>query len=84
MAQYLIEAYTPERGREDLPSLVTRARKAAAAMRRDGLDVRYLRPILVPEDEICFHLFEAPSADAVREASRRAELIYERIVETVA
>jgi hypothetical protein len=84
MAQYLVEAYTPKRDREDLRSLVARARKAAAAMRRDGFEVRYLRPILLPEDEICFHLFEAPSAEAVSEASKRAELVYERIVETVA
>lgn len=32
MAQYLVESYTPKRGREDLRSVVTRARKAAAAM----------------------------------------------------
>lgn len=82
MAQYLVEAYTPKRGRKDLSALVARARRASAQMRRDGIDVRYLRPILVPEDEICFHLFEAPSAEAVSEASRRAKLVYERIVET--
>lgn len=82
MAHYLVESYTPKRGRDDLSSLVARARHASAAMRRDGVAVRYLRPILVPEDEICFHLFEAPSAEAVGEASRRAELVYERIVET--
>lgn len=82
MAHYLVEAYSPKSSREDLNSLVARARRASAGMRRDGIDVRYLRPILVPEDEICFHLFEAPSAEAVGEASRRAQLVYERIVET--
>ena len=82
MAHYLVEAYTSKSGQGDLGSLVARARRASARMRRDGIEVRYLRPILVPEDEICFHLFEAPSAEAVGEASRRAELVYERIVET--
>ena len=82
MAHYLVEAYTSKSGQGDLSSLVVRARRASAQMRRDGIGVRYLRPILVPEDEICFHLFEAASAEAVSEASRRAELVYERIVET--
>lgn len=80
MAQYLVEAYTPARRREDLRAVVTRVRNATAAMRRTGIDVRYLRPILVPEDEMCLHLFEAPSAAAVGQASERAELSYERIV----
>jgi hypothetical protein len=79
--QYLVEAYMPKPQHDDVAGIAARARKQAAEMRRDGIAVRYLRPILVPEDETCFHLFEAPSADAVTEASRRAELRYERIVE---
>jgi hypothetical protein len=84
MAQYLVEAYMPTRRNDDLRSLVTRVCDAAAAMRRHGIDVRYLRPIPVPEDETCFHLLEAPSAEAARELSRRADLVYERIVEALA
>ena len=83
MAQYLVEAYMPTRLGDDLRSLVTRARDAAAAMRKDGIDVRYLRPIPVPEDETCFHLLDAPSAEAVSELSRRADLVYERIAEAL-
>lgn len=83
MAQYLVETYTPRRQRKELAAVAGRARRAAAGMRRDGIDVHYLRPIFVPEDEMCFHLFEAPSPEAVGEASRRAELVYERIVEAV-
>ena len=37
----------------------------------------------LPDDEVCLHLFEAPSADAVSEAMRRAALAVDRIVETV-
>jgi hypothetical protein len=81
MAQYLVEAYTSGRGSDGLASLVARLRQAAAAMRRDGVHVRYLRPILVPEDETCFHLLDAPSAAAAGEVSRRADLVHERIVE---
>jgi hypothetical protein len=42
---------------------------------------RYLRSTYVPEDEICFHLFEAESVESVREASLLASLIFDRIVE---
>jgi hypothetical protein len=43
--------------------------------------VRYVRAIFVPEDETCFHLFEAASPDAVYAASERAGLSAQRIVE---
>jgi hypothetical protein len=80
---YLVETYFPRDGRDRLPEVVARARAAASAMRLDGVEVRYLRPIFVPEDETCFHLFTGPSAEAVGEASRRAALAHDRIVETV-
>ena len=40
-----------------------------------------MRATYVPEDETCFHDFEAPSAGAVAEASRLAGLGEGRIVE---
>jgi hypothetical protein len=81
VTQYLVEAYTPKRDRKDLAAIVAQVRRQAARMRRDGIEVRYLRPIFVPEDETCFHLFEAASADVVSELHRRARLSYDRIVE---
>jgi ubiquinone/menaquinone biosynthesis C-methylase UbiE len=41
--------------------------------------VSCVRSIFVPQDETCFLLFEAPSADAVEEAVRRAGLRHEHI-----
>jgi hypothetical protein len=38
---------------------------------------------LVPEDEICFLLFEAACAQDVRDAARSADLPFERISEAV-
>ena len=46
--------------------------------------MRYLRSIFVPEDETCFFLYEAASADAVCQAVRGAALAFERVVEAVA
>jgi hypothetical protein len=53
-------------------------------MTREGTDVRFLRSIFVPEDETCFYLFEATSADTVREAAARAGLAFGRVAEAVA
>jgi hypothetical protein len=49
----------------------------------EGTPVRYLRSIFVPEDEICFLLYEAGSADAVREAALRARLPVERVAAVI-
>jgi hypothetical protein len=56
---------------------------AAEDLTREGIPVRY-RSIFVPKDETCFHLYEADSGEAVREAAQRAELPFDRIAEAVA
>jgi hypothetical protein len=42
-----------------------------------------VRAIFVPEDETCFFLYEAASAEAVRDAAHRAGLSSGRITEAV-
>jgi hypothetical protein len=80
VAEFLIEFYV---SREDSGAVerAERARLSAEALTREGTPVRYLRSILVPEDETCFFLYEAGSADSVREAAQRATLPFERITE---
>jgi len=46
----------------------------AEQMAREGAQVRFLRSIFVPGDEICFLLFTGPSAEAVAEVVRRASI----------
>jgi hypothetical protein len=52
-------------------------------MRAEGTPVRFLRSIFVPEDETCFFLYEGPSADAIQDAARRAELGARQVQETI-
>jgi hypothetical protein len=61
----------------------TRVHRAAQDLAETGTPIRHLRSIFVPQDETCFHLFEAPSAEAVREAAQRARLAPQRIVEAL-
>jgi hypothetical protein len=56
---------------------------AADELSREGSPVRYLRSIFVPEDETCFYLYEAASAQVVLEAAQRAGLPFDRITEAV-
>jgi hypothetical protein len=43
--------------------------------------VRYQRAIFVPRDELCFHLLDGPSPEAVHEAVARAGIVPQRVVE---
>ena len=57
-------------------------REVAGKPRPGEPPVRYVRSFYVPQDEMAFHVVEAPSIEATVELSRRAGLSPERIVET--
>lgn len=81
---YLLECYEPGLERAEVESATDRALAAAAKLREEGRKVEYVGAILVPEDEVVFHIFAAESEAAVREAGVRASVEYERVVESVA
>jgi hypothetical protein len=83
VAHFLIERYVPRRATEGLAAAQARARTAAEELSGEGTTVRYVRTIFIPEDEMCFCLYEAPSAGAAAEAARRARLPFQRISEAV-
>jgi hypothetical protein len=83
MPEFLAETYAPR----DAPDLLTPG-AAAAALAADqitdqGTQVRLLHAIILPEDETCLYLFQAPSASAVRAAMTRARLRPDRITPAV-
>ena len=80
---FMVERYLPD---VPYPMFVTAARRAAAqaaAMTHEAVPVRYLGSVYVPDEECSFCCFEARDADAVREANRRAELPFWRVVRAV-
>ena len=81
MPSYLIELYL-SRG-VSLASAAEVARRVQAASAPEGGGLRYVRTLFVAEDETCFHVFEAPSRDAVVEAASRAGLAGARVTEAV-
>jgi hypothetical protein len=81
LRRFLVEVYAPRSA--VLSELEAAARLAAEAPLRRRARVRYLDSVFVPEDETCFHLFEASSAEDVCRAARGAGLRCQRVVEAV-
>jgi hypothetical protein len=80
---YLVETFLP-RGRErERATRERRARSAAEELTRKGTRVGFERTIHVPEDEICFFVFDAPSGGDAAVAAQLAELEPLRVVEAV-
>jgi uncharacterized protein DUF4242 len=77
---YLVETYVPKASAVDASAAGQRARAAALELSRAGASVRYVRTMLLPDDETCFHVFVADSERAVAEACRLAGLGSPRIV----
>jgi uncharacterized protein DUF4242 len=72
---YLVECYWPGVDPHDVAEALDRAASEE--------QVQCLDSILVPEDEIVLCLFVGPSADAVRDASRRSGLPSERVTRSI-
>ena len=83
MDSFLVETYVPRVRRGEAREAGRRARAAAEELAGEGIRIRYVRTTILPEDEMCFHLFEAQSVEAVEEASRRAALGAIRVVGAV-
>ena len=83
LPSYVVEGYVPRLSREELSSFEQRLRRAAEIVSRSGTRVEHVRSVHIPDDETCFHFFEAASAEAVGAAGRQAGLAFERITETL-
>ena len=78
METYLARGRAGERAARE-----RRARSAAQELTKGTSRVRFDRSIYVPEDEICFFVFDAPSSTDVALAAQLAELGPLRVVEAV-
>ena len=78
METYLARGHAGERVERE-----RRARSAAAELTQEGTPVHLERSIYVPEDEICFFVFDASVAREAALVAQRAGLDPVRIVEAV-
>lgn len=80
MSAFLVETFLSSRAAGEAHVAARRAREAAEELASEGVAIAYVRTTLLPDDEMCFHLFEAESRRVVEEASTRARLGRMRIV----
>ena len=81
MPSYLVETFLARAQAEERTTREERAR--AAAEMSTGTRVHFDGAINVPEDEICFFVFDAPSRAEALLVARRAALDPIRVVEAV-
>ena len=83
MPSYLVETYLARGQAGERVARERQARSAAEELTRERTAVRFERSIHLPEDEICFYVFEAPSRRDAALAAQRARLDPLRVVEAV-
>jgi hypothetical protein len=83
MPSYLVETYLARGQAGERAARERRARSAAEELTREKTPVRFEQSIHLPEDEICFVVFEAPSSRDAALAAQRARLDPIRVVEAV-
>lgn len=78
---YLVERYVPGITWADVVDAAARTEREAVALRSNGADLRWRSSWLIASDEAVFCLFEAKSAEVIRDVHRRAGVAVSRIVE---
>lgn len=80
---YLVERYVASTARDDLLPGLRRLRAAAARMRREGQQIRYVRSVLIPADQTWMHFVTAPDRESVERLVETAEMEADRISEAL-
>jgi hypothetical protein len=80
---YLVETFLAHGAAGERDARERRARSAAEAMTREGTRVGFEGSIHVPEDEICFLTFAAPSGREAALVAQRARLEPLRVVQAI-
>jgi hypothetical protein len=80
---YLVETYLARDDAGERDARERRARSAAEELTKGTARVHFDRSIYVPEDEICFFVFDAASGRDAALAAERALLDPIRVVEAI-
>src|SRR5262249_5438636 len=83
LVYYTVQLARPAEGWTQLEQLIDRARETSQQLRGEGIPVRFLRSVFVPEDDTCLLVYQGPTADAVHVAAQKAELKIEWVREAI-
>jgi hypothetical protein len=81
--QFFVEVFTARATAGKLATAERRARSAAKRLSSADREVQFVRATYIPEDEICFFVFDAPSGHDAALAAERAGLEPTRVVEAM-
>jgi hypothetical protein len=81
--QFFVEVFTARANAGKLAAAERRATLAAKRVSNGDCAVQFVRATYIPEDEICFFVFDASSGREAVLAARRAGLEPTRVVEAV-
>jgi len=79
---FLVERYLPSLERDEVTAAAERMSVVDRDLAPDSGSVTYIGTMLVPEDEVVFHVIGADSAELVDRVCRLAGVAFERIVES--
>jgi len=83
MAVYMVERELKGITMDQLAAAQKAAIETGKRMSAEGKPVRYIRSTFVPGEARCMCLFEAPSAEAVKELNDTAKIPYSRVIEAL-
>ena len=83
MPSYLVETFLARGAAGERRARERRARSAAEDLTLEGTRIRFEGSTHIPEDEICFFTFAAPSGPDAALAAHRAGLEALRVVEAI-
>ena len=79
MATYIVEHYLPGSSAAERATAAEQVRDAVDALAQLG--VTHRETVIVDDDELCMHVFDAADEAAVAAAHAEAGLPYDRVVE---
>jgi hypothetical protein len=79
VATYIVEHYLPGSSAAERAAAAERVREAIDALAQLG--VTHRETVIVDDDELCMHVFDAADEAAVAAAHTEAGLPYDRVVE---
>jgi len=83
MAVYMVERHLAGITMSDLSNAQQAAISTSKKFSADGTPVRYIRSTFVPGEARCMCLFDASSADVVKQVNEAAKIPFTRIIEAL-
>ncbi len=80
---FLVERYLPATASGSLAESVSRVARICADQDPDAGAVRYVQSMYLPDEDICFCVFLAPSSDAVRAVNDAGHFRLDRVTKAV-